>query len=87
MVSESISAQLMEAATLMLVGMVVVFAFLTLLIGGVKLIAFVCAKFPESTPQETMSRGTSPQTVSAHNDNRIVAAITAAIAMHRQQNK
>lgn len=71
----------------MLVGMVVVFAFLTLLIGGVKLIAYVCQTFPgEENVSPTLPQQQSTTTELQPN-HRVVAAIAAAISQHRQQNK
>ena len=46
MASDSLVSLLGEAATLMLTGMVFVFAFLALLIAGVKAIAWYCRRYP-----------------------------------------
>lgn len=90
MAADSVSSQLFEAATLMLVGMVFVFAFLSLLIVGVKLISRFCEAFPGEPEPEPAPRRASPKPIkadNADNDSRIVAAITAAVQMHRQSNK
>ncbi|WP_371192754.1 OadG family protein [Glaciecola sp. SC05] len=75
---------LIEAAVLLGVGMSVVFAFLSMLIGGIKLIAWYAAKYPSPT-----------QTNIIHNKNNvlptttvkpdIVAAISAAVHIHQQK--
>jgi oxaloacetate decarboxylase gamma subunit len=81
-----IADMLTEAATLLLVGMSVVFIFLTMLIAAINFIAWVCAKYPES--QVTLSMG--QRTKSAPNIHvgqvipaSTVAAIGAAIHQHR----
>lgn len=85
MALDSIQSQLFEAATLMLVGMVVVFAFLAMLIVGIKLIARFCERFPGQEPQQPV-RARAPQTVTSSQglDKKVVAAITAAVKTHRQ---
>ncbi|WP_414830191.1 OadG family protein [Alteromonas sp. H39] len=89
MAAESVSSQLMEAATLMLVGMVFVFAFLSLLIVGVKLIAKFCEAFPgEPEVQPSVKRSPAKASPAAQQeDSGVIAAITAAVHMHRQSNK
>jgi len=75
---------LYESFWLLVIGMAVVFSFLTMLIGGVKLTEKFCAAFPEQelpnkpTPSQShiQNQGVSPQ---------VVAAITAAIHQHRQK--
>ncbi|MFT5313173.1 MAG: oxaloacetate decarboxylase gamma subunit [Paraglaciecola sp.] len=81
-----LSGMLSEAATLLLVGMSVVFTFLSLLIGSVNLIAWVCAKYPEvpeslalRMPGQAVSSSSTTQNVSPST----VAAISAAIHQHR----
>lgn len=79
-------ALLVEAATLLMVGMSVVFMFLAMLIGAVKGIAWFCAKYP---PDQEVASGTlsinSPPT-----ENKIplpvIAAISAAIAQYRSKH-
>ncbi|MBF7072408.1 OadG family protein [Glaciecola sp. MH2013] len=78
--------QLMEAGVLLAVGMSVVFAFLTLLIAGIHLIAWFERAFP--SPIETPS--TRPrQEPKQKNDitevsPQIAAAISAAVSTHRK---
>jgi len=81
-----IASMLNEAASLLLVGMSVVFIFLSLLIGAIYLIAWVCAKHPgvqdslasripgQALPSTPSTQNVSPSTV---------AAIGAAIHQHR----
>ncbi|WP_250884075.1 OadG family transporter subunit [Glaciecola sp. XM2] len=81
--------QLNEAALLLAVGMVVVFGFLTMLIGGIKAITWfanVTAK-DEAHPQ-------TPQSLRIQNNNKtttvnpdIVAAIGAAVHLHQHKHK
>ncbi|MFT2091360.1 OadG family protein [Paraglaciecola sp. 2405UD69-4] len=80
---------LLEAANLLLVGMVVVFLFLTMLIGAINFISWLNKLIPDpsldvqtkpfqtSTPATPVESGVSP---------KIVAAIGAAVKQHRQQN-
>nr|WP_232283232.1 OadG family transporter subunit [Paraglaciecola sp. T6c] len=78
---------LLEAGMLLLVGMSVVFLFLTLLIGAVNLIAWVCAKFPEeelSVLNQTRNRAT-PAANQSGVSAPVVAAITAAVDQYRRQ--
>jgi oxaloacetate decarboxylase gamma subunit len=82
-------ALLTESASLMLVGMSVVFIFLTVLIAAVKLVALLCARFPgnEAAPQyarQGAARGTSVSS-SALSPAK-VAAITAAVHQFRSAN-
>ena len=83
--------QLAEAGMLLAVGMIVVFSFLTLLIGGIHAIAWFARVFPE--PENTSSynkpsyqknnknKRSTPTTVNPN----IVTAITVAVNEHRRQ--
>ena len=88
MAPESMSNLLSEAATLMMTGMAFVFAFLALLIGGVRCIAWYCEKFPGEAPTATPVRA---RAAPASNENAInagtIAAITAAIHQHRNKQE
>ncbi|MEP0356915.1 MAG: OadG family transporter subunit [Paraglaciecola sp.] len=78
---------LLEAANLLLIGMVVVFLFLTMLIGAINLIAWLntiipdqslsasANMFKDNTPVTPNQQGVSP---------KVVAAIGAAIQLHRR---
>lgn len=80
---------LIEAANLLVVGMVVVFLFLSMLIGAITLIAWINKRIPDESintiehqPKFTNStlpnnKGVSP---------KIVAAISSAIVQHRQSH-
>lgn len=76
---------LSEASTLMIVGMGVVFVFLTLMIGAVNLIACINRKLPEeSLPNHSPT--TRRATAKSPGDNDIpVAAIAAAIHQYRKK--
>ena len=102
--SESVANLLIEAGSLMLIGMVFVFSFLGLLIVGIHLIARFCEAFPGETPEPSAnlkepsanlkgpsatSANLSPsnQAVQPGIDGSVVAAISAAIHIHRQNSK
>lgn len=86
-----IASQLSEAGTLMLVGMGFVFAFLTLLIGGIKSIEAVCRRFPGPSSSEETTRPARAAAAKTENSDSIpaptIAAISAAIHLHRQQQQ
>jgi oxaloacetate decarboxylase gamma subunit len=86
--SAKVSEQLYEAAMLLGVGMTVVFAFLSLLIGAIKAITwFVQMTSPpvsaSKTPQNIRLKPNSATIVSPDT----VAAISAAMHMHRRKHK
>ena len=75
-----------QAATLMLVGMVFVFGFLSLLIFVIKLaIAPLASKYPDPEPQAR------PTSVARPSENErstsIVAAISAAVYQYRNKHR
>ncbi|MCV2883163.1 OadG family transporter subunit [Aestuariibacter sp. AA17] len=82
----SVHQLLVEAGTLLLVGMSFVFVFLTILIAAVHGITLFCKRFPEpATPHPS----SAVPVVSQQNDAgqpspQVVAAITAAIHQYRQ---
>lgn len=84
-----VTSLLLEAATLLLVGMSVVFVFLSTLIGAVTGIAWLCAKYPANEAAASaalaMSNRPSPAPQSPqHIPLPVIAAITAAIAQYRR---
>lgn len=87
----AITDLLYESFWLLVIGMVVVFSFLTMLIGGVKLIEKFCAAFPEQEPPNNptfasaSSSATTPTQQNSDVSPQVVAAITAAIHQHRQK--
>lgn len=86
--TDAVSSLLTEAATLMLVGMVFVFTFLTLLIGGIEGIARFCRRFPGEQPaSQEPTRSAAPSQDSDEHDPRVIAAISAAIHTHRQSRR
>ena len=79
--------QLSEAGLLLAVGMLVVFAFLTLLIGGIKLIEAFVRAFP-SPEEKTHNNKSKTQAKAATEINpEIVAAISAAVHVHRHTTR
>ncbi|HIP14397.1 MAG TPA: pyruvate carboxylase [Sulfurimonas autotrophica] len=72
-----------EGVKFMFLGMGTVFVFLMIMIGAINIMSFIIHKFfPEPqavTAKETVSVNTQQQ-----DKKKIVAAITAAIAHHRQ---
>ncbi|MGF1693828.1 oxaloacetate decarboxylase subunit gamma [Photobacterium kagoshimensis] len=74
---------LVEAATIMITGMVVVFAFLSILIFLVQLLAKIAPADPEvvNTPTPAQAAEKSSDTVQPE----IIAAISAAVNQYRQR--
>jgi oxaloacetate decarboxylase gamma subunit len=71
-----------QGVELMLTGMGIVFLFLVMLIGTVKLMAYCVAKFlPEEAPITTAP----PTPVSSGVTHAVTAAITAAVHQHRSK--
>ncbi|GAB3034577.1 OadG family transporter subunit [Bowmanella dokdonensis] len=78
----NVTSLLQDAALLLLVGMVVVFAFLSLLIGVVNLISWICGRLPEPVQPVHELKRLSP---SVGPSPAVVAAITAAVHKYRQE--
>ncbi|MBU2978005.1 OadG family transporter subunit [Alteromonas sp. C1M14] len=90
MTSETLGSLLYEAATLMLTGMLFVFAFLVLLIFAIKALAAFCKRYPGAEPIVPVARKTSQAKVSTHAegiDGKTLSIITAAIHQHRNNPK
>lgn len=85
----NISDLLVEAATLLLVGMSVVFLFLSLLIGAIQFISALNSRFP-SKEVELSSSNMARTNIKPHVPDGVpqstVAAITAAIHQFRKSN-
>ncbi|NVK24662.1 MAG: OadG family protein [Gammaproteobacteria bacterium] len=82
----NISALLAEAGLLMLVGMVVVFLFLSLLILAINLLA----KFAEAFPDKVVTPAARPISSSTNSNQvspQVVAAVGAAIKQYKSRNK
>jgi len=79
-----IGALLTTAGNLMLTGMVGVFVFLSLLIGAVTVMSKLASKF--SQPELEVSQRT-PSFKSQGVPNEHIAAISAAIAQYKSNNK
>ena len=80
---------LAEAANLFLVGMGMVFLFLSMLIGAITLIAWVNKLLPDESintieNQSNFSNRTLPNNQGV--SPKIVAAISAAVSQHRQSH-
>ena len=78
----NITSALAESAILLGVGMVVVFVFLTLLIGAVQLISYLCEKFPEAS--ESIELPKAAQSSALNQD--VVEAIRIAVKQYRASN-
>lgn len=84
----SMEQQFLEAGTLMLTGMVVVFAFLSLLIFFITtVLARLAIKFPDAPIQKTTrSNKNNKKAASGELSPAIVAAISGAVNRYRQQH-
>ena len=85
----SISDLLIEAATLMVVGMTVVFVFLAILIGAIHFIAFINRKLPaEAIVTHKITRNSASAVKAGNTTNSeagaVKAAITAAVHQYRK---
>jgi oxaloacetate decarboxylase gamma subunit len=83
-----VTSLLFEAANLLVVGMVVVFLFLSLLIGAVTGIAWLCAKFPQEDVTLQATLETKSGTSLVHQGEipqPVITAIAAAIRRYRSQ--
>lgn len=81
----NISDLLLEAGMLMLVGMVVVFTFLTMLIFAIKLLAKFAEAYPDNITQTPVR--ITPSTNSNQTSPQLVAAISAAVKQYKARNK
>lgn len=79
-----ITALLMDAALLLLVGMTVVFTFLSIMIVVIHLIRLLDNKLPK--PELSLGRASTQPTSQSNVSPAIVAAISAAVHQHRQKN-
>ncbi len=80
--TDHILALVQESAWLMLVGMTVVFAFLSLLIAAMSLLRKLVERFPDTTPvpQQPAVKTNEPSST-------VVAAISAAVHQFRKDNQ
>ncbi|WP_448211462.1 OadG family transporter subunit [Colwellia sp. MEBiC06753] len=85
---ESLGELFIEAGTLMLAGMVFVFAFLGILVVVINtVLAPLANKFPDPVAQSvTRSRVNKPVETNGVSPS-VVAAISAAVSQYRQKNK
>jgi oxaloacetate decarboxylase gamma subunit len=80
--------QFLEAGTLMIAGMIVVFAFLSLLILFINtVLAKLAIKFPDAiVPTNNRSNKKNNKAASGEISPAIVAAISGAVTRYRQQH-
>ena len=84
--SESVASLLVEAGSLMLIGMVFVFSFLGLLIVVIHLIARFCEAFPGDIEEPAVNVKRNNQTVQPGIDGNVIAAISAALHTQRHNS-
>lgn len=80
---------LAEAANLLLVGMVVVFLFLSMLIGAITLIAWINKLIPDESLNTLENQAKFTSRTLSNNQSvspKVVAAISAAISKHRKSH-
>lgn len=85
----TLTEQLVDAVGIMVLGMGLVYLFLSMLILGVHLVAKWCAsEVVNSTVAVNPLRGASGLTANTHTlDPKVVAAITLAVRQYRSQIK
>ncbi|WP_076419290.1 OadG family transporter subunit [Colwellia sp. UCD-KL20] len=85
---EHLNELFIEAGTLMLAGMVFVFAFLGLLVVFINaVLAKLAIKYPDAIPQTKSSRATKASNKSTDNVSpNVVAAISSAVSKYRSQH-
>lgn len=91
--TNDISTLLLDAAILLVVGMSVVFVFLTILIFAIHAIEWISNKLPSGQPdartfsvnQVVTPSQLAPVTSTENVSPQVVAAITAAVHQHRNQ--
>lgn len=83
----TLASQLTESALLLVVGMAVVFIFLTLLIGAVHLISAFCAKYPGVQDEPKPVRRVANRSKDEGLSPSVVAAIGAAVHQYRKEHQ
>ncbi len=78
------SEMMSSGVELMLIGMVIVFAFLALLVVMVNIMTTVIQRF---FPEQAISNITPTSASASHTDAGVIAAITAAVHQYRNKNK
>ena len=84
-----VAIALAEAANLLLVGMLVVFLFLSTLIGAITLIAWINKFFPDESLKTTQNQTTFSHSTLPKNQGvsqKVIAAISTAITEHRKSH-
>jgi oxaloacetate decarboxylase gamma subunit len=77
--------QLMQAASMMAIGMIAVFFFLTLLVAATQQLARLAPPIDDSIP----SQASNPNSTSQHStlDPKLVAVISSAVQQYRNKPK
>ncbi|RKF17525.1 hypothetical protein DBZ36_13895 [Alginatibacterium sediminis] len=80
-----IAPQLMQAASMMAIGMIAVFFFLTLLVAATQQLAKLAPPIDDSIPSQT----SNPNSTSQHSklDPKLVAVISSAVQQYRNNHK
>ncbi|MCB1875972.1 MAG: OadG family protein [Chromatiales bacterium] len=79
---------LLQGVELMLLGMGVVFLFLTLLVGMVSFMSFLVTRFAPEQAEATVGLSRPPPTIGVRNDDQqVVAVISAAVKRYRERHK
>lgn len=83
----SSAPSLMDGVQLMLVGMGLVFLFLVVLIGCIRLMAIVIAPFAKQQPAVAPIKTKQPTISESQPSAEIITAIELAIKQHRAQSR
>lgn len=86
--TDELTVLLLDSAILLVVGMSVVFIFLTILIFAIHAIEWVSNNLPQPEEPETASPApVVTANVTSQPDTQVVAAITAAVHQYRQKHQ
>ena len=83
----NLSSVLLEAANLLVIGMSVVFVFLGILIFLIKLMSHLFAGEIPAPNKVNVPNRPAVKPTGAHQDKKVVAAISAAVHQYRQDKK
>ena len=75
---------IVEGLILAIIGILFVYTFLSLLVGVVHISARILRRYTQQEEREQMIRKKSASTSARLKDNRLMAAVSAAIAAHRR---
>lgn len=85
--SDELSVLLLDSAILLLVGMSVVFIFLTILIFAIHAIEWISNKLPQPEEAPIAAAPVVVAKTQEQPDAKVVAAITAAVHQYRQKQQ